>query len=87
MGMMVLFTLYFSDYLLGDIRPQGKKGSKGLLGLPGKRGENGEKGGWQEEKIITFLVYNTRTNIPASYYERDKVTLMLTSPVCLWMVR
>lgn len=73
--MMVLFTFYFSDFLLGDTGRPGNKGSKGLLGLPGSRGENGERGGWQEEEIITFLFYNTQNNITPSYYERDKVTL------------
>lgn len=67
---MVLFTLCFSDFLLGDIGRTGNKGSKGLLGFPGTRGENGEKGEWQEEGIITFLFCNTQNNIPASY-ERD----------------
>lgn len=73
--MMVLFTLWFSDFLLGDIGRPGNKGSKGLLGLPGTKGENGENGGWQEDKIITFLFYSTQNNILPSYYERDKITL------------
>lgn len=49
--MMVLFTVYFPDFLLGDIGRPGNKGSRGLLGLPGTRGGNGEKGGWPEEEI------------------------------------
>lgn len=57
--MIVLFTWYFLDFLLGHIGRQGNKGSKGLLGPPGTRGEIGEKGGWQEEEITTYLLYNT----------------------------
>lgn len=57
--MMLLFTLYSSEFLLGDIGRPGNKGSKGLLGLLGIRGENGEKGGWLDKEILTFLFDNT----------------------------